>query len=283
MKVKVSLLLTLLILPTSLYTQENTTSGGYTQIECVLKPRVRLSRKQSSKKSLYPNQPGRLTGTSTNWCGYASADNLNNPTTNSISSISGSWRVPTVVNSGADAYCAIWVGIDGFLSSTVEQIGTEHDWLSGHQEHYAWFEMYPDYSYEIVGFPVHPGDLISASVAYQGNNVFVLSLVNSTRRVSTTVPTNYTTAPAPVQRNSAEWIVEAPFSGAILPLDHFTPITFTNCTVNGLRGGISNGRLAYESIRMVTNGGATKAIPSGLSNGGKNFSVTWKHRSPMMQ
>ena len=51
--------------------------------------------------------------------------------------------MPTVSGSGP-TYSSVWVGIDGYSSNTVEQIGTEQDVsANGKTSYYAWYEMYP--------------------------------------------------------------------------------------------------------------------------------------------
>ena len=55
----------------------------------------------------------------------------------------GSWIVPTVTGSSrGTTYSAVWVGIDGYSDSTVEQIGTEEDVVNGGPSMHAWWEMY---------------------------------------------------------------------------------------------------------------------------------------------
>lgn len=101
--------------------------------------------------------------TSTNWSGYAvtGADG-------SVTDVKGSWIVPAVIcHAGApDSYSSLWVGIDGFTSSTVEQIGIDADCVSGTPEYFAWFEFYPHWPYTINTVEVQPGDTISAEVSY---------------------------------------------------------------------------------------------------------------------
>jgi len=217
-------------------------------------------------------------GTSENWSGYAAVTSLNHPAAKVVTAVSGTWVVPTLSPSSQNTWSSIWVGIDGFSSSTVEQIGTEHDWYNGAQQNYAWFEMYPNFAFEIVGFPARPGDVISASVVYQGNNVFLLSIANSTAGVRTSVPTKYTKSKV-AQRSSAEWIVEAPFSGSTLPLAHFNNVFFSRCTatINKVTGSISDRHWAHDALTMVTRNGVAKAIPSALSANGQMFSVAWNH------
>jgi len=259
-------------------------------IECTFVPKERSSRghhydeftlideKESKYESFtHPHIPIKE-GTSQNWSGYAAATSLTSPATNSVSAVYGSWMVPTLSSATHNTWCSLWVGIDGYSSSTVEQLGTEHDWINGHQSNYAWFEMYPNYSFQINGFPVNNNDIISASVVYTCNGIFVLTIVNETRKVYTTIPTSYTTS-LTAQRSSAEWILEAPYSGGILPLSHFNTVVFNNClaTINNIHGAINDQFWKDDQLTMVTSGGAPKAIPSSLYNNGQSFSVAWRH------
>ncbi len=142
-------------------------------------------------------------GISANWAGYVVPTTV---TGGAVTAVSGSWTVPTVTGSG---YSVIWVGMDGYNSSSVEQVGTEQDIINGKTQYYAWFEMYP-YGLSKINQPVNPGDTITASVQYTGSG-FVFTLQDSNW------PTAFTTTETPTyvpQRNSAEWIVEAPSTGA---------------------------------------------------------------------
>ncbi len=81
---------------------------------------------------------------STNWSGYAAATSLDDPQSGSVTAVSGSWIVPTVTatSSRGTTYSSVWVGIDGYSNSTVEQIGTEQDVVNGTPEYSVWWEMY---------------------------------------------------------------------------------------------------------------------------------------------
>ena len=196
-----------------------------------------------------------------------------------MTGVQGQWIVPTLTeSSSANTYSAIWVGIDGYSDNTVEQIGTEQDWSPSGQQNYVWFEMYPKAAYEIVGFPIEPGDVFSASVVYVGNGRFQLSIVNESSNVSFTVPARYTKA-ANARRSSAEWIVEPPYAGGILPLADFGKVSFRNCsaTLNGVTGAIGDSNWQNDPITMETQDGIVKAKVSALSAGDAAFTVTWKH------
>jgi hypothetical protein len=217
--------------------------------------------------------------TSTNWSGYAAATNFTRPTSFSVSAVSGSWIVPTVKASGGNTYSSFWVGIDGYSSPTVEQIGTEHDFINGVQQNYAWFEMYPAGSYVINGFPLNIGDVISASVVYSGNNIFTLTIKNDTQSVSFTVPTAYTHSSTAL-RESAEWIVEAPYYNGILPLSNFVTAYMIGgfATINGITAPINNSSWRNVGIEMVTVGGVAKDLTSALLPDNASFFETWKHQ-----
>ena len=93
--------------------------------------------------------------TSGNWSGYA-VPKEGSPS-DTFSGVQGSWVVPTVTGSrGQVTYSSAWVGLDGYETATVEQIGTEQDWTGRAQANYVWFEMYPSGAYEIENFPAKP-------------------------------------------------------------------------------------------------------------------------------
>ena len=225
--------------------------------------------------------------TSGNWSGYAVPLDTSGET-DTFSAVQGTWTIPTVKGSTSATYSSAWVGIDGYTSGTVEQIGSEQDWTGKAQSNYVWFEMYPNYAYEITGFPANPGNSITAKVQYEGQksvrsgrrtvleNVFQLTITNNTLKVSYSVPTSYTTSGS-VARSSADWIMEAPSSNEILPLADFGTAGFSSCEAASLRSGgnlVPVTAWVLDPLTMIdTNGGAS--VPSSLSSNGQAFSVTW--------
>jgi hypothetical protein len=260
------------------------TSGlsHFVELNCSFEPATSRNARRHHKKGdhghTHPHMPV-AEGLSLNWSGYASATNLANPTANSVSAVSGIWTVPQLAPTPDNTYSSFWVGIDGYGSNSVEQIGTEHDWSNGVQSNYAWFEMYPNPSYEIIGFPVNVGDLIQGEVEYIGNNEFKLSLVNYTRSIYAVIPYIYTTS-STAKRASAEWIVEAPsISSGPLPLADFRTGAFMNCTatMNNVTGGIQSPQWQTDALTMISQSGTIKAVPSTLSQNNESFTVTWEH------
>lgn len=228
---------------------------------------------------------------SLNWAGYAVETNLINPQSGAVSDVKGQWLVPAVnctqsstlstprhgksTAKGTTAYSSTWVGIDGYSDGTVEQIGTEQDCISGQPYYYAWYEMYPQMPVKL-SMPIKSGDIISAEVQFSTG--FALSLTESDPAGTNSFTTN---ASNNAQRSSAEWIVEAPSSGRVLPLANFGTVQFKNATatLNGATGVIDNPAWQNDPLTMVTKTGTIKASPSPLSDNtlGSSFGVTWSH------
>jgi len=247
-------------------------------LACSSVPRERASR-------VKPRHLLQAVSASPNWGGYVAALNLQSAVNYSVTKVSGSWTVPHIVNAGIPSTsCSLWVGIDGYGSKSVEQLGTEHDWSNNQESHYAWWEMFPLPSHEIVGFPVAPGDQISASVTYIPLNtfmpvaadLFILQIFNMTKRVYTIIPQ---ITQSLMERMCAEWVVEAPWLNVTLPLSDFGVAHMYNCTcvISGKEGAINDPSWQNDSINMVDVNGVTKALASPLSADGKSFSVQWLH------
>jgi hypothetical protein len=218
------------------------------------------------------------TSTSTNWSGYA-------VTGSSFTSAKASWTVPTVnCTTTPNTYAAFWVGLDGYSSSTVEQTGTDSDCSGKTPSYYAWYEFYPNPSYEITSVPVSPGNHISAQVTYSGST-FTITITNE----STGKTYSKSSRVSGAARSSAEWIAEAPCctnAGGILPLSDFGTVDFgedytnvsgTNyATDTSTSGPISAFGSNVDEITMDSSSGVAEAVPSALSSDGTSFTVTWK-------
>src|ERR1035441_1364305 len=220
---------------------------------------------------------GDGTSTSSNWSGYA-------VTGSSFTSAKGSWIVPKATcTSTAHQYAAFWVGIDGYSSSTVEQTGTDSDCSGKTPQYYAWYEFYPNPSFEITSLTIKPGDHMSAKVAFSSSK-FTITIEDVTTGKTFTKSATVSAA----QRTSAEFIAEAPCctgSGGILPLADFGTVLFgdDNTSVTGscnAKDSSTNGPIgtfpasAIQEITMEKNS-VKEAIPSKLSSDGTSFSVAW--------
>jgi hypothetical protein len=199
--------------------------------------------------------------TTVNWAGYATAG-----APGAFRQVSASWSQPSVTcATGENSHASFWVGLDGYNSRTVEQIGTDSDCVNGSPSYYAWYELYPK-KVVLVSPGVTAGQTINASVSV-ANGTFTLTLNG----------TSFTQVSRRAALSSAEVIVEAPSSNhgpsGTLSLAHFTPpISFSAAAVNA--GKLSS--VSPDEVVMAT-GTTVKAQPSPLGGDGQSFTVTWEH------
>jgi hypothetical protein len=225
---------------------------------------------------------------SSNWSGYAVAD-LSSPVTD----VTASWTVPSVTSCPltGNQYASFWVGIDGFSSNTVEQIGTDSDCQNGQEVYYAWYEFYPHFSYNINLFSITPGDRMSAKVTADAKGNFTLTITDESLL---RVPNSFTISKKipSAARSSAEWIAEAPSSGGgVLPLADFATVSYgldytgiantCNATI-GTAGAIGSFPAAnvYNIVMEDSNSTTKKAVPSQLSSDSSSFSINWMATGP---
>jgi hypothetical protein len=213
---------------------------------------------------------------STNWSGYAVE------ATAQFTQASGTWTQPTAsCTTSGSTYGSFWVGIDGYSSNSVEQLGTDSDCASkGQPSYYAWYEMYPapSVSLSTTSYPVHPGDTLTATVSRSGTS-YTLSL-QSSRGWTFSVAESATNS-----NSSAEWVVEAPSLCRITckgtKLTNFGTVSFSNS--KAATGGSAQSISAFTAnggpheIIMTSSTGTTRAQPTTLTSGGAGFSDTWNH------
>jgi hypothetical protein len=213
-----------------------------------------------------------------NWSGYADTAS----TAQTFTKVSGAWTAPSVTCSAEDQVTSDWVGLDGFNSGTVEQLGTISWCFQSKPTYFTWYEMFPAGSIE-VGTALKPGDKIAASVTRTGTS-YALKLTDSTtagNNISVTKPC----ALATCKDTSAEWISERPaFSDAagdflgFVPQAHYNAFKITSGaqTSSGKSGTIGSGP-GVNVITMIDDTNTYKLnTVSGLT-GNNSFSTTWKN------
>jgi hypothetical protein len=194
--------------------------------------------------------PGVTESASLNWSGFADTPVATSPS-QSVSSVSAQWTVPRVscINGqyrNQDVFLAQWVGLDGYNSNTVEQLGTATQCYQGVEYYYDWYEMFPNGTVEEGPAQcisnnqncIEPGDRIQASVISTpdgANNSYALKLTDfSNQQESFDIP-SVTCPAATCVNSSAEWIVERPaFAVAgfqILPQADYGQTAFYDGTV----------------------------------------------------
>lgn len=216
------------------------------------------------------------------WAGYA-------VTGTDFTYVQGSWIVAAVdCTKTPNTDSSEWVGIDGWSSNTVEQIGTDADCNSETPFYYVWYEFYPLNTVAIRDVSIAAGDKFSASVTYEGSNKYLVAITNETTGEGFSKEVEFKGAdgsgvPA---RNSAEWIEE--MDGNRLSdfgVDSFGKLAtgistgVDEATDSSISGTIADfGSVVQESIstRNGSSNGKDTAVPSALASDGASFRVTWK-------
>jgi Peptidase A4 family len=208
---------------------------------------------------------GRGTTSSTNWSGYSAYGAT-------FTDVKGTWVQPTADCSGLKGkkttIAAFWVGLDGYVSNTVEQTGTDADCVGTTPVYAAWYEFYPA-SPVFGGDTPKPGDTLTAEVSVAGGTV-TTTLHDSNQGWTLTA-----TAPAArLAFSSAEWIAEKP---AHL-LTAFGTVGFSSATASTAAvsdGAIDNPAWSSDAVTLVDHNGprgtalATPSAPSG----GTSFTI----------
>jgi hypothetical protein len=197
------------------------------------------------------------------WSGYVAE-----PGAGTVTAVGASWIQPTTTGAGRSS---IWVGIDGYGGSTVEQLGISTSVVNGATVYTPWIEFYGDqqpisgvkgplYNQTSLPYVVHAGDAISASIS------FVPGVGNQFRFQMKDVPatgTGWTYSSVQTmkyvipERSTVEWIAENPNSGN-QALANFGTVTFTGAwaTVSGVTGDI-NVQKNVTALNMSSSQGHT--------------------------
>lgn len=235
-----------------------------------------------------------------NWSGYVD-------TGEKYTWVTGSWNVPSV-SCGPREYSSsfTWDGLDGYVSSTVEQVGTYQDCVNGAPAYGAWWEMWtsaygspairlspnmpaqPDgmttssYWSNTSSWPVKPGDTMVGKVSdWNGSGtVYGLYIQDVTAGwwflTDETPPASWRPSGSAVDA-SADWVVELPTNWVGTTLSHYSLVTFQNASAegNGTTGPID----AFQNTLVyMARGSYTMAVPSfALASGGQSFNDVWLH------
>jgi Peptidase A4 family len=206
------------------------------------------------------------------WSGYAVTG-----LKDSVTAVSGSWIVPTATCGAAgekNTGASFWVGIDGYTSATVEQTGTDADCSRGSPKYYAWYEFFPLPGVTITSLVVEPGDLMTASVTYDGTE-FTATITDErsgeTFSIAKAVPE--------ARRDSAEWIAEdnsylfTDFGTVLFGQNESGAAPTCEATLNGVTDPIGGFRSYHAIFLSGSTSGSFSAVPSALYPDGGSFSV----------
>jgi hypothetical protein len=198
-----------------------------------------------------------------NWTGYAAAGKL-------FSNVQASWQVTLVhcqPNEKSSAYA--WVGLGGTdPGAPLEQIGTAEGCRGGQPFYLSWYEA-PDGIADSVPTVINSlsvGDVVRASVQYNGNGNFTMTLaVNNCSPFIQTM----TNPDIPSNRDTADIIVEKdePYFSS------FEPITFAQISADG------QPITSAPQMQIMTAQVPEVDIISPLTPDGTSFTATWLRSS----
>lgn len=230
----------------------------------------RSVRRPGLQESMF-NSYGSGFAWSGNWSGYVD-------TNETYDYVLGEWTVPWA-NCGPwydfnFSQSSTWVGIDGWGSSTVEQLGSATGCVFGASTYYAWTEMYPQIEDPIFE-PISPGDqIIALTYAYGNGTDYELWMADLSEGWSYV---RYASTSSPLADSSAEWITERPSCGPPCNnLTNFGTTTFTDAYAmdNNTFGSINAFPNYYVDMWNSPN---YDAVVGGLGAGGTQFTDWWEH------
>ena len=238
-----------------------------------------------------PSVVGTSAVVSSRWSGYV----VHGPKV-SYTSATATWTEPTLhCRRGASkALSAVWVGLGGYTSDALEQVGVNANCdRNGHARYFAWFELVPDIAHPI-GEKVAAGDTIAGLVKIHGLNLVELRIENRTQHWRFVRKITWGTP----DTSSAEWVAEAPFSCVrfkchTVPLANFGSVTLHDvaATGNGSPGTLTNPAWRITPLALVPcvpaqsggrglervdrEAGPPGASPSKIAVHGSRFSISW--------
>jgi hypothetical protein len=209
---------------------------------------------------------------SSDWSGYTVASDLNYPQP-SVTSVNGSWTVPTADVSLSNSFSAAWIGIGGQFDGTLIQAGTEQDSTNGQGTYSAWYELLNFTVVTIDSLSVVPGDRIAASISLLDptTSIWSIEIHDVTNERSFQKNVIYDSSML-----SAEWIVERPtINNRLMTLADFGQVTFTGCTatMSSTVGTVSS--FPHLQIIMYNRQNTQLVSVSPLTFNGSSFTVNY--------
>lgn len=207
---------------------------------------------------------------SSNWSGYAvTAANKTTP----LQAISGTWRVPAAQANGKAA-AAQWIGLGGFASNNLLQIGTIEAVYNNHRVIELFWEKLPDMAHNII--KISSGTAVSASISQNGAGVWQLTAIMikpNGARITKTIQVAGDVSYDSSMEQSAEWINEDPSNntGSLYKLANTGTLSFTNLSVNNQ--SLTALGLTRHPLAVTSSAKRLLLSPSSLKSHGTAFSV----------
>lgn len=170
-------------------------------------------------------------------------------------SVTGTFTVPTPSTpssgSSGEEYCAAaWVGIDGDTCDTsILQTGVDFCVEDGQVYFDAWYEWYPDYSYDFTGITISAGNVVKVTVDASSTSAGVATIENLSTGV--TVTHSFSNEQDALCEYNAEWIVEDFEEGdSLVPFANFGTVTFTDAYASDGGSTVSPGGATILDIEQ---------------------------------
>ncbi len=198
---------------------------------------------------------------SSSWSGYSQSGT-------GITSVSGTFTVPSLTGASPGQQVSAWVGIDGLSNGSLIQAGVLEmpGPVGGPPVSEAWWEILPDIETPIPGVSVQPGDQVTVHIWQIAAVLFRIELSDDSNGQQFGIDEVYD---GPLQ--SADWIVEAPaVDGTTVPLAPYSPVAFSGATYS------ASSRSGTSELILDQNG-SDVSVPTALS-GASAFTVDY--RSP---
>jgi Peptidase A4 family len=188
--------------------------------------------------------------TSNGWSGFATYSDH-------FRYVSATYTIPSLNCSVSPdgSFDSQWVGLDGYTTNTVEQVGDYAQCVGGTPNYYAFWEMYPNGSNTFTG--VSPGDSMTATVYYNGSQ-WELTLVDNT--TLTTIISQTESCPSGItcHNANAEIVSEVPDGGPpAAELGDYGIVGFTHIGITdtaGHRYNILSPKWSNDKISEVDTG-----------------------------
>ncbi|MGA8297702.1 MAG: G1 family glutamic endopeptidase [Acidimicrobiales bacterium] len=170
------------------------------------------------------------------WAGYFE-------TPGPVTSVSGTWVVPSLNCSSTETLSSTWVGVGGLSSGSLLQVGMFDNCIDGVAENGGFAEQYPG-STVSFGLVIRPGDSVTATVS-DGSGGWHATLTDLR-----TGQTEASRAPNYGGGSSAEWMAEAYGASGGVPVSNFGSERLRSFTVDGSPAQIPESDV-YEMAHVV--------------------------------
>ncbi|EKM56250.1 uncharacterized protein PHACADRAFT_253276 [Phanerochaete carnosa HHB-10118-sp] len=197
---------------------------------------ARVARRASGVRSSHPRITNETyTEYSPNWAGAVLSSDAG-----TYKSVTATFTVPTPQEpsgSSGSHSAAAWVGIDGdTCQNAILQTGIEFTIDDGQVSYEAWYEWYPEPSYDFTDISISPGDSVTLSVTASSTTSGTVVITNESNGQSVTqaVSSSYELC-----QQDAEWIVEDfEQNGSQVPFANFGTVTFAGASAGTSLGSV---------------------------------------------